>query len=171
MGTINSNNKQLELLLSFICESVNSKIQINAKLLRDILDVVEGLMRGALNSKGNYNHSTLKLNCGYISEVALKLKTTTKPVEFLKLTHREHAIPLKVLVKELYSFNEIKTPDLKLFLDKKLISVLITKSEQKLLDSTEYQIKDKMPFDWNKEDVFVRFKIVQIAITKNSKDE
>ena len=166
MAQIKSNDHQLQMLLGFICESVNSKIQINSKLLRDMLDVIEGLMRGAVNSKGNYSHSTLKLKCSYISIEAKKLKKQTNSAMLLRITHREHAVPLKVLVSKLYSLNNIKINELKTFLDKNLISVLITKLEQSRLDNAEFQIKDKMPVDWDETDVFARFKIVNIEITK-----
>lgn len=166
MALANTNDQQLKMLLGFVCESVNSKIQINSKLLRDMLDVIEGLMRGAVNSKGNYSHSVLKLRCSYISEKVKNLKMHTSSAQLLKQTHREHAIPLRILVQKIYSFESISINELEAFLDQSLVSVLITKSEQLILDNPEYRIKDKMPPNWDGIDVFARFKIVNIAVAK-----
>ena len=165
MGSI-SNDRQLQLLLKFLCESVNSKVELNSKLLRDILDVVEGLMRQALNSKGKYDHSSLKLNCGYISKNAKALKLKNIGNKLVKLTHREHAIPLKIVLVKLYDLIEPSPDSLKSFLDDHLISVLITKSEQLLLDSSDIKLKCKMPLDWDGVDAFARFNRVGIEIVE-----
>lgn len=164
-----SNQEQLQLLLKFICESVNTGVEFNSKLMRDILDVVEGLMRGALNSKGNYDHSSLKLKSSYISETALSLSESLSSVDLLKVTHREHAIPLKIVLRELYRLKNLNPESLRCFLETRLISVLITKEEQLLLDGSPYKIKDVMPVGWNGINPFARFEIVGIQIrSRNS---
>ena len=84
----------------------------------------------------------------------------------LKLTHREHAVPLKVLVGNLYMFDNVNTLELQQFLNHNLVSVLITKSEQKLLDTPKYNVKDKMPENWNGQDIFARFKMLEIKLIK-----
>ena len=170
MGSV-SNDQQLHLLLKLICESVNTETQLNSKLLRDILDVVEGLMREALNSKGKYDHSSLKLNCNFISNSVAHLQKETAGRKVLKLTHREHAIPLRVVLRELYKLKNINPDVLKEYFERYLVSVLITKDEQKLLDSSEHKIKDKMPPEWDGKDVFARFLKVGIKIQERHSNQ
>lgn len=165
-----SNDEQLNLLLDFVCKSINLKIELNSKLLRDILDVVEGLMRGILNSKGKYDHQSLKLNCLYLSEAAQEIHRVNTKTGTLKLTHREHAVPLKIIIKEIYLMRTVSPDQLRFFLESNLVSVLITKGEQQLVDSFDQCIKDRMPIDWNGKDVFARFDQVGIkVITRESK--
>lgn len=164
MATTSSNEKQLNLLLKLICESVNEKTNLNSKLLRDILDVVEGLMRGIVNSKGNYNHQTLKLNCLYKSDAASNLIGKLSKFELLKKTHREHAIPLKIVLDKLYSLKNVDNNMLHRYLDNKLVSVLITKEEQLLLDSMGTDLKSKMPIFWDGKNIFARFEQIGITI-------
>ena len=120
---------QLDVLLEIILVPVTNGVRINPKLLRDILDVTEGYLINALNSKGNYDHSTLKAMTKHVSKSALELKKSLNKSELLKKTHREHAEPLKIVIEGLYSSNFINKVDLKKFLNKNLISVLITKAK------------------------------------------
>lgn len=147
------------------------QVELNSKLMRDILDVVEGLMRGALNSKGNYDHSSLKLKCSFISENAQRLHMTMNGGQLLKAAHREHAIPLKVVLRNLYSQEQLTPKSLMEFLSLQLVSVLITKDEQRLLDAADTKIKDSMPLDWDGVDVFARFKKAGIKIIERSSSQ
>jgi hypothetical protein len=162
-----ANERQLQFLLRFLCESVNSKIVLNSKLLRDLLDVVEGLMRGALNSNGNYDHASLKLNCMFVSENAqtLMMSSMTR-ADLLAATHREHAIPLKVLINKMYDLPDISPAYLQAFLNRNLVSVLLTKDEQRRLDAQEFKIRDQMPSDWDGSNVLARFETVGIPIIR-----
>ena len=165
---------QKQLLLKFLFEIFTTKNVINdkglleifnKKLLRDMLDVTEGLIRGAINSKGNYSHTSLKLKTSYISEKAAELKKTLKEYELLKTTHREHAIPLNVLLTELLpkqKFSNIS--ELEIFFKKYLTSVLITLEERDQLDSRGSGLKKTMPEDWDGEDLFARFKAFGMTI-------
>lgn len=137
---------------------------LNNKLIRDILDVCEGYIRNILNSQNNYNHSTLKYNAHWISLKASQIKKEFNQSECLKKTHREHAIPLKLLISQLYSFESLEIKQLKEFLNKNLISVLITKDERDDLDQGVGNLKDSMPKDWDNQNVFARFDNKNIKI-------
>jgi hypothetical protein len=170
MGPL-ANEQQLQLLLRLVCESVNSQVTINPKLLRDILDVVEGLMRGSLNSKGKYDHASLKLNCMFESGGVQSLRSEMGRRELLSVTRREHAVPLKVLLKQLYQLQALSPVSLKDFLDQNLISVLITRDEQRFLDTSKFKLREKMPAEWDGVNVFARFEIVGIHIAKRQSSQ
>lgn len=159
-----SNERQLEFLLSVVCDAVNSDVQLNPRLIRDIFDVIEGLMRGALNRNGNYDHSTLKAKCAYASANAKSLSLSLSRTNLTKATHREHAIPLKILIPMLYAMKPITPQALTEFLDQKLISVLITLDERRHLDSVELGLRTAMPLDWDGVSPFARFEKAQIVI-------
>lgn len=159
-----SKPSQLDLLLEFILKAIHHEVDLNRKLLRDILDVVEGLSRGIVNRKKNYDHTTLKFGASYISNNALILKSTLTRSECIKATHREHAIPLKVLVPMLYQLKPKSLSELRQFLENNLVSVLITKEERDLLDRGQNSLKDCMPSGWDGDDILSRFNFHGIKI-------
>ena len=150
-----------------ICESISTKVRINRKLLRDTLDVCEGLIRKVLNKNNKYDHSNLKYNASYISLEASNIKSIKTRAETLKLTHREHAIPLKILIEILEKKNDLTVSSLYDFLEKNLISVLITKEECEKLDFGEFNLKSSMPENWDFNNKFARFEALNIEVKKS----
>lgn len=157
-------NSELELLLKLIVNSVKKNIKLNKKLMRDILDVCEGHIREIYNSQGNYDHSTLKYNASVISKEANKIKRNQTRGEVLKLTHREHAVPLNILIPLINNLNKIDVDELHRFLMTNLRSVLITKQERDILDNGMDNLKNKMPPNWNNVDIYARFNAKNILL-------
>src|SRR5688500_15170199 len=93
-----SAKEQLEVLLDFIVMLIKREIRLNRKLMRDILDPLEGYLGNVLNKKGNYSHAHMKSNCRYVSRAVLRLKAQRRK-DLVLNTHREHAIPLSLLIK------------------------------------------------------------------------
>jgi hypothetical protein len=157
------NKHQLDLLLQIICLILQTEarrcFEMNGKLLRDILDPIEGLGRGILSKKGTYSHSALKSGCCLISESAQHGPSS-------KL-HREHAIPLKVIIQELrrHSKKSCFTPEtLGKFIASYCVSVLVTAKEKTLLDSSA-KSGCRMPEGWKLgKHRFARLKKASVSI-------
>ena len=157
-------NQEAKYYLDIITVQVSSKYAINishhAKAIRDILDNFEGHLYECYNSNGRYDHGTLKHNATYLSKAATKLRETMTKSQFNKLTHREHAKPLCILVKEIQGMSG---QQLLSHLVNNLKSVTILKQEAKALDG---KYKTSMPDENN---IFSRFEEMNIKIVKSNK--
>lgn len=149
--------KEMQFLLEILqlfASLTERDLMCHRKLIRDVLDPFEGYLRGRLNSRNKYDHSTLKFNATFMSPEALRLRISCRrKQDFNKLTHREHAKPLAILSKEMRG---LSGEELLEYLNDNLRSVTILKEEAKLLDK-EYKIT--MP---DTEKLFSRFQAVGI---------
>ena len=137
---------------------------INKKQLRDILDVTEGLMRNILNSKGNYNHQTLKSDASIKSIKALETQKLLGKGPANKVLHREHALPMDMVLPKLMNMTEATDEEILEFLKQNLLSVLITKEEMKVLDYGSNNLKKSMPAGWDGKDNLARFSARNIEL-------
>jgi hypothetical protein len=129
----------------------------HCKLLRDTLDEFEGHKLETYTTGGKYNHETLKHQASMMSEAAAVNHKLFKKGKFVNLTHREHAKPIVMIVKE---GQGLKGQDLLTYLHKNLLSVTIMKQEQKNLDKV---YKTTMP---DSSDILSRFSAVNIKVVK-----
>jgi len=154
-------NEEAKYYLNILTAQISSPFDIDVtkhkKAIRDIMDNFEGHLHKVYNSKGNYDHGTLKYDAPHISEKAAILKETLTKNEFLKVSHREHAKPLSIIVDECKGLSGQR---LLTYLYNNLKSVTILKEEATLLDSS---YKTTMP-DVDK--VFSRFDYYEVKIIK-----
>lgn len=171
-GEMKSLDKQLNLLLEFLCSIVNENVDFNKKLLRDILDVTEGLLRKILTKNDTYSHSCLKGNCSYSSKAVQDLRLRgASAASLLKITHREHAVPVNVLIEMMNELRPATKENMRSLLSNFLISVLITKEEQSAIDHRDLDLRSKMPIGWDRTNAFVRFKDAGIEVVEEIKRE
>ena len=137
---------------------------VNKKQLRDILDVTEGLLRNILNSKGNYNHQTLKSDASVKSVKALEVQKLLGKGNANSKLHREHALPMDMVIPQLMAMTEATLEEIATFLKQNLLSVLITKDEMKALDYGSDNLKKSMPANWDGKDNLARFKARNIEL-------
>jgi len=161
--TLKDLNKNAKYYLDIIMTQVNPDQDINIdehkKSIRDMLDPFEGHLYECYNSKGKYDHNSLRYNAPHMSESAAKLKPTLTKYEFLSLVHREHAKPLTILIKEMQGLSGQKLLD---YLYKNLKSVTILKEEARIIDK---KYKTTMPDNTK---IFSRFEEFGINIVKNN---
>lgn len=119
--------KQSDFLIKSIFEAKRSGIRLNAKLLRDMLDVIEGTRRGHLTRTNYYSHRTFKLKCRWRSRAALTQFASAEDV--LKNTVRDHSLPMIIFIDQLYKLEANDLNSVIRFIDNELISVVITKEE------------------------------------------
>ena len=136
--------------------------------LRDLVDPAEGYIREIVNSNNNYSHAFMKMNCSVKSVEAVELlkklrEDKVEPKNWYKHFHREHAIPMKITKPELMKMEDASIEEIAEFIDKRIVSVLITKEEAKQLDK-KGGLKDKMPADWDGKNVFARFEAKNIKL-------
>lgn len=76
----------------------------------------------------------------------------------------DHPIPLKIIIEMLFKLENIDEKNVELILSKyiKYGGVLITKNEDKILNGLGLQFK--MPENWDREDIFARYKLANIEI-------
>jgi len=154
-------NENAKYYLNILTAQVSSPFAIDVlehkKAVRDILDNFEGHLHMCYNSNGKYDHASLKYNATCMSESAFKLKSELTKGEFTSITHREHAKPLAILIKEMQGLSGQR---LLTYLYENLKSVTILKEEAKMLDK---QHKTTMP---DIKHLFSRFDEYGIKIVK-----
>ena len=77
----------------------------------------------------------------------------------------DHAIPMRLVQQEIMESNPLNIKILKEILDRKVISCLLTKSEDEKL--TYLGLRSKMPDGWDGIDPLARYKKAQIEIVQN----
>ena len=158
ISEINENAKcLLNALSGLLSPCYDFDIDDHGKVIRDLLDTFEGHLHECYNSRGKYSHSSLKHNATCMSESTGKLRDTLTQKAFLDLTHREHAKPIAIIIKEA---NGLSGEKLLTYLYENLKSVTILKEEAKIIDK---KYKTTMP-DATK--IFSRFEEFGIKIIK-----
>jgi len=83
------------------------------------------------------------------------------------LVVREHTVPIDVIKQLLLDLGVNTTlKDIATLLDKYVVFATIRKDEDIKLNNEE--LKSKMPKNWDKEDVFARYKAVRIKVNNNN---
>ncbi len=154
-------NAQADFLLETLLRAKLSGVNLNGKILRDMLDVIEGTRRGHLNSKQNYNHATFKAKCRYRSKRAIE-EFKGDPKKQAKNTVRDHAFPIQKLAHWLTHLDVKTTDSLWHFLDEHLVSVVITKEENHLL--SKRGLGHDIPPDSDGVNLFDRYHAVGIEV-------
>lgn len=149
--------ESLEILVS---TKYGPCISSRSKSIRDILDTLEGHLYKCYNSRGKYDHSNLKYHAPHMSRRAIKLRETMTAGEFLSITHREHAKPMKIIIKEIVGLSGQSLLD---YVLNNVKSVTVLKEESVLLDKTH---KTTMP---DNQKIFSRFDIHQIEVVCRKK--
>lgn len=147
----------LNIVETIVSSPFDVNLKHHGKALRDILDNLEGHLNCCLNSKGRYDHVTLKYDAPYMSKKALALREKTIKSEFVKPTHREHAKPFKYILQEIEG---LKGVELLSYIKKNVKSVTILKEEQKALDEL---YKTEMP---DVDNIWSRFEELEIELVK-----
>lgn len=107
------------------------------------------------NSLSEVNRDCL-LNMHFISKDALwsiKKKSNTNLI-------KDHIVPIKVIHKILQTDTKRTEEDIELLLKKYYRIGVITKNEDQMLNS--FQLKSKMPDDWDGDDIYARYKRANI---------
>lgn len=151
--------EQSDFLINCLFEAKNAGIRLNSKLMRDMLDVIEGTRRGHLTRTGSYSHRAFKLKCRWRSREALTRFSSNE--EMLKNTVRDHALPMIKFIEWLYHLETPNIDRLIFYIDQELISVVITKEENDRL--TKMGLSAEFPEDYNG-DHFSRYKAAGIEI-------
>ncbi len=131
-------------------------------------DIENGLHEGMNKFLSNLYLSFFNKNklfaCEYISEKALKLVKSNKK-QSLKGTIFEHMVPKSAYIQKVSEEKAkkgiLKQKNVEQLLKKYFHCALITADEDKKL------MKNKMPDDWDKNDVFARYYIASISLIKN----
>ena len=78
----------------------------------------------------------------------------------------DHPVPLRVIIEMIFALDEIDEKNVELILLKyiKYGGVLITTEEDKTLNNLGLQ--SEMPGNWDKDDIFARYKLADIEIIK-----
>jgi hypothetical protein len=77
---------------------------------------------------------------------------------------RDHAVPFRYLQSELLALREVTPDNVRELLSKYEVAVIITKSENDLLNAAGLQ--SKMPSDWDGRDPLARYKTVNIELVE-----
>ena len=80
----------------------------------------------------------------------------------LKNTIVEHAVPTQVIVNMLLKLKKIENKKVKRILKKYWQVMLVTKKEHLKLNSKKLNLTYKMPGNWNKKDLFARYRLAKI---------
>lgn len=147
----------LNVIESQVSSHFNIDITHHSKSIRDVMDNLEGHLYNCLNNNNRYDHGTLKYDAPHMSIKAVELRKTANKFEFNKKTHREHAKPFKIIIKEIAG---LKGQNLLMYILNNIKSVTILKEEQSKLDK---KFKTDMP---EVNDVFSRFSAIGIKIIK-----
>lgn len=122
---------------------------------------VRTVLREAVNkSNHEYKGNNNRRNCRYISVSAAPLRNDPNS-ELVA----DHAIPISLLLKEVYAQPKITLDNLIELVGKYAVMVLITDTEDDALASAG--LVKKMPIDWDGKDLLARYKSVGIAVNPN----
>ena len=80
----------------------------------------------------------------------------------LKNTIVEHTVPTQVIVNMLLKLKKIENKKVKRILKKYWQVMLVTKKEHLKLNSKKLDLTYKMPENWNKKDLFSRYRLAKI---------
>ena len=80
----------------------------------------------------------------------------------LKNTIVEHTVPTQVIVNMLLKIKKIENKKVKRILKKYWQVMLVTKKEHLKLNSKKLDLTYRMPENWNKKDLFARYKLAKI---------
>ena len=80
----------------------------------------------------------------------------------LKNTIVEHTVPTQVIVNMLLKLKKIENKKVKRILKKYWQVMLVTKKEHLKLNSKKLDLTYKMPENWNKKDLFARYRLAKI---------
>lgn len=122
---------------------------------------VRTVLREAVNkSNPEYKGNNNRKNCRHVSAAAESLVNNTD-ADLVA----DHAIPISLLLKEVYAQGEITLDELVNLVGKYSIMVLITDAEDDRLAASG--LVKKMPGDWDGQDILARYKQIGIEVKPN----
>lgn len=122
---------------------------------------VRTVLREAANkSNPEYKGNNNRKNCRYVSAAAAPLINDPN-ADLIS----DHAIPISVLIEEVYARPELSIDDLVLLVSQYSIMVLLTAAEDDRI-ATAGLVK-KMPADWDGQELLARYRSVGIGVHQN----
>ena len=82
---------------------------------------------------------------------------------FVSLTHKDHAIPLKLVVDNMIKRKSWTKASLRRFLAKWLVYVVLTRDEH-FVRLKEFGLASSMPEDWDGSDILARYVAAKIKL-------